>query len=60
MSAAADYGSIFDVAQLAHVELLTPHLERSLWFFRDLLGMEEVARKDGAVHLRAFDGRYLI
>ncbi len=49
MSAAADYGYIFDVAQLAHVELLTPDLERSLWFFRDLLGMEGVARTNGAV-----------
>lgn len=27
---------IFDVAQLAHVELLTPDRERTLWFFKDL------------------------
>jgi len=59
VTAAADYGYIFDVAQLAHVELLTTDLERSLWFFRDLIGMEEVARKDGSVYLRAYDERYL-
>jgi hypothetical protein len=28
---------IFDVAQLAHVEVLTPALEGTLWFFKDLL-----------------------
>jgi hypothetical protein len=32
---------IFDVAQLAHVEILTPKLNDTLWFFKDLLGLEE-------------------
>jgi catechol 2,3-dioxygenase len=32
---------IFDVAQLAHVELLTPDLEGTRRFFKDLLGMQE-------------------
>lgn len=31
---------IFDVAQLAHVEILTPDLEGSLRFFKDLLGLQ--------------------
>ena len=35
---------IFDVAQLAHVELLTPDLEGTLHFFKDLLGVEETER----------------
>ena len=35
---------IFDVAQLAHVELLTPDLEGTLCFFKDLLGMQETER----------------
>jgi catechol 2,3-dioxygenase-like lactoylglutathione lyase family enzyme len=32
---------IFDLAQLAHVELLTHDLEGTLRFFKDLLGMPE-------------------
>ena len=36
---------IFDVAQLAHVELLTPDLEGTLCFFKDLLGLEETERR---------------
>lgn len=29
----------FDTAQLAHVELLTPKPDETLWFFKELLGM---------------------
>lgn len=35
------------VSQLAHVELLTPKLQESLWFFRELMGMEESGRPGG-------------
>jgi catechol 2,3-dioxygenase len=42
------------LCKLAHVALQTPQLERSLWFFRDLLGMDEVARGEEGVHLRCF------
>jgi hypothetical protein len=35
---------IFDVAQLAHVEVMTADLEGSLWFYKDLLGMLETER----------------
>lgn len=33
----------YDVAHLGHVEILTPKPEESLRFFKDLLGMTEVA-----------------
>src|SRR6476661_6843155 len=44
-----------DVAHLGHVELLTPEFEKSLWFFRDLLAMREVAREGDSVFLHAWD-----
>ena len=49
---------IFDVAQLAHVELLTPDPERTLWFFKDLLGMQETVRQGQSVFLRAYEEFY--
>jgi catechol 2,3-dioxygenase len=49
---------IFDVAQLAHVELLTPKPERTLWFFKDLLGMQETARQEQSVYLRGYEESY--
>ena len=33
---------IHDIAHLGSVELLTPKFDRSLWYFRDVLGMEVV------------------
>jgi len=33
---------IHDIAHLGSVELFTPKPEKSLWYFRDLLGMEPV------------------
>ncbi len=36
---------IFDVAHLAHVELLTPKLEESVRFFIEVMGMIESGRK---------------
>jgi len=47
------------VAQLAHVELLTPKLEESLWFFTEILGMTEVAREGASIYLRAYEDFYL-
>ncbi|EJY55087.1 catechol 2,3-dioxygenase [Alicyclobacillus hesperidum URH17-3-68] len=44
----------FDIAHVGHVELLTPKPDESLWFFRELLGMEEVARQGQSVYLRCF------
>jgi catechol 2,3-dioxygenase len=49
---------IYDVAHLAHVELLTPDLDSSLAFFRDLLGMEETTRAGGSVYLRGYEEQY--
>lgn len=47
------------VAQLAHVELLTPKPVESLWFFTEVLGMTEVARQGQSVYLRAYEDWYL-
>jgi catechol 2,3-dioxygenase len=46
------------IAQLAHVELLTPRLEESVWFFRDVLGLEENGREGRSVYLRAYEDFY--
>jgi catechol 2,3-dioxygenase len=49
---------IFDVAHLAHVELLTPDLEGTLRFFKDLLGMEQTERTARSVYLRGYEEQY--
>ena len=49
---------IFDVAQLAHVELLTPDLEGTLRFFKDLLGLEETERSAQSAYLRGYEEQY--
>jgi catechol 2,3-dioxygenase len=43
-----------DVAHIGHVELLTPELGPSAWFFREVLGMEEAAHTDSSLFLRGF------
>lgn len=43
-----------DIAHLGHVELLTPKPDESLWYFRDLLGMELVHRESQSVYLRGW------
>jgi len=43
-----------DIAHLGSVELLTPRPEQSLWYFRDLLGMEVVHTAGASVHLRGY------
>jgi catechol 2,3-dioxygenase len=47
-----------DLAQLAHVELLTPDLEGSLGYFTDLLGLEVTETLGEAVYLRGFEEQY--
>ena len=54
----AEREPVFDVHQLAHVELLTPDPEGTLRFFRDLLGMEETTRQGNSVYLRAYEDWY--
>ena len=46
---------VFDVAHLAHVELLTPKLEESARFFIDVMGMTETCREGDSVYLRGWD-----
>ena len=45
---------IQDIAHLGHVEILTPKPEQSLWYFRDLLGMEVVHEGENSVYLRGY------
>jgi catechol 2,3-dioxygenase len=45
---------LFDIAHLGAVELLTPNLEASLGYFRDVLGMTVVNAQAGAIHLRCY------
>jgi catechol 2,3-dioxygenase len=58
MSALTINEPIFDVAQLAHVELLTPNLEGTLRFFKELLGVEETEREAQSVYLRGYEEQY--
>jgi len=43
-----------DLAHLSHVEVLTPKPEESLWYFRDVLGMEVSGESGDSVYLRGF------
>ena len=54
----SDQEPIFDVAHLAHVELLTPKLDESAAFFTDLLGLRETARDGGSIYLRGYEESY--
>lgn len=45
---------LHDIAHLGTVELLTPEPERSLWFFRDLLGMTPVHTAGRSIYLRGY------
>jgi catechol 2,3-dioxygenase len=42
------------LSKLGHIALVTPDIERSLWFFRDVIGLDEVERVDGTIYLRAW------
>ena len=46
---------IYDLAHLAHVELLTPKPDESLRFFVDVMGMTESGREGDSVYLRGWD-----
>ena len=43
-----------DIAHLGSVELYTPRPDKTLWYFRDLLGMEPVHESGGSVYLRGY------
>ncbi|MBW9142076.1 MAG: VOC family protein [Candidatus Aramenus sp.] len=46
------------ISQLTSVEILTPKLDDTLWFFKDVLGLYEVGRKDRSVYLRGWEDWY--
>jgi catechol 2,3-dioxygenase len=45
---------LHDIAHLGAVELLTPKPAESLWFFRDVMGMELVHAEAGSAWLRGY------
>ena len=45
---------IQDIAHLGSVELLTPEPAKSLWYFRDMLGMEIVHHSGQSVYFRGY------
>ncbi len=47
--------TIWDIAHLAHVEMLTPKLEESTKFFTEIMGMSISDIKGDSVYLRAYD-----
>lgn len=49
---------LFEVAQLAHCEILSPKPEETVWFFTELLGLSETARAGQSVYLRAYEDWY--
>jgi catechol 2,3-dioxygenase len=53
---AATRPPLHDVAHLGHIELLTPKMCESLWFFVDVLGLTEVGRKGDSVFLLTWPG----
>lgn len=46
---------IWDIAHLAHVEILTPKLDESTRFFTEIMGMSITATLGDSVYLRAYD-----
>ena len=46
---------IWEIAHLAHVELLTPKLDESTWFFTEIMGMSMSDTRGDSVYLRAYD-----
>ncbi|MFY9622768.1 MAG: hypothetical protein WAJ91_00085, partial [Rhodoplanes sp.] len=47
--------SIYDIAHLGHLELLTPKFDESLRFFVDVMGMTESGQAGSSVYLRGWD-----
>jgi catechol-2,3-dioxygenase len=45
---------IHDIATLGHFEIYTPKLDESVWFFREVMGMEITDRQGESVYLRAW------
>jgi len=47
--------SIYDIAHLGHLELLTPKFDESRRFFVDVMGMTESGQAGSSVFLRGWD-----
>ncbi len=43
-----------EIAKLGHVALVSTDLEKSLWFFKEVVGLEETEEVDGVHYLRAW------
>jgi len=43
-----------EIAKLGHIALITPDLKKSLWFFSEVLGLEETEVVNGTHYLRAW------
>ncbi|WP_026567679.1 VOC family protein [Bacillus sp. UNC41MFS5] len=43
-----------EIAKLGHVALVTEDLEKSLWFFKEVIGLEETRAVNGTHYLRAW------
>ncbi|MFJ7513218.1 VOC family protein [Peribacillus simplex] len=43
-----------EISKLGHIALITPNLEKSLWFFKEVLGLEETEERDGTHYLSAW------
>ncbi|MFC5502492.1 VOC family protein [Lysinimonas soli] len=54
MSLQDQYNPGPQIAQCGGINLGTTDIEKSLWFFRDVLGMEEVERDGDVAYLRAY------
>ena len=48
----------FDIAQLASLEIFSPKVDETLWFFKDLLGLTETGRDGDSVYLKAYEDWY--
>ncbi|AOL17445.1 catechol 1,2-dioxygenase [Sulfolobus sp. A20] len=46
------------LSQLVSIEILTPKLDESIWFFKDVLGLYEVARKGRSVYFKGWQEWY--
>jgi catechol 2,3-dioxygenase len=46
---------LHEIAHLGHAELLTPHPEKSLWFFTEVLGLTENGASGDSIYLRTWD-----
>lgn len=43
-----------EIAKLGHIAVVSADLEKSLWFFKDVVGLEETTVADGVHYLRAW------